>query len=335
LYCIPILKTCFVRYPHKFKILPMYFSLWNFDDSEENNKFSFYFNEALRALNEERYETAISFLDLVLEVKPDHFCAHGFKANIYNKIGQYEKALEELEKQKALRKDDFGDDYSYDRGIALQGLNRHEEAIKEYHKYVRFFNWAPTGYILRAKSYFFIHQYTKCIRDLKRALRKRAVNERDPSVYLFLGAAFFYTHRYKKALSCFARSLKFLPESGMTFFYRGLILFNRKKWKQSIKEMSRAEWFDENYASQASFVRLLARLVSGKITAVKNDIEKFGGNYAELEALLKRHKISKLKITPAKSGHWHFPGMEEDFEVKIEMRPRHSAKRNRPRKSHT
>lgn len=263
------------------------------DSTEKQRKLAYYFSEALDALRDHHDEKALRFLDLVIELEPDYGYAHGMRGNIYMQLGQFEKAIEELEKQRALTPHDFWE-FSLDYADTLQALQRHKEAIKAYHNFIKYFAWSRTGYIQRAKSYFFLDQHTKCIRDIKHALKmRRRERTHDPSCYYFLGASYFHSGKYDEALHYLAKAVRLHPENALAYYYRGIIFFTRKQWKRSIDSLSRAEWFSETLAKEAALFRFLARLMTGDKHATKNDLQKLEATMPGIKMLLKnRQKVS-------------------------------------------
>lgn len=78
------------------------------------------------------YEKAVEYLDKVISLNPEDFVAYNDLGSIYESLGAYEKAIEELKKSI-----EINDNYHlshFNLGVVYKALGRYEEAIEEYKK---------------------------------------------------------------------------------------------------------------------------------------------------------------------------------------------------------
>jgi tetratricopeptide (TPR) repeat protein len=122
----------------------------------------------------ERYAQAIADYTRAIELKPDSFYAYSGRGQVRAEIGEYVKALEDLDRALGIgTEDSIAEAYARNgRGLACGGLRRYQEAFKEFDASI---DRSPDNgwvYYNRAQVYERMEEFGKAREDYQTALEK-------------------------------------------------------------------------------------------------------------------------------------------------------------------
>jgi tetratricopeptide (TPR) repeat protein len=180
--------------------------------------------------------------DKILE-NPDDPMAYKGLADQYLELGMPDNALKVLDKGVALFPEMI--QLRFNRGLALDRLNRSEAARKEY-KWVleRKPNHLGACHNL-GQIYFNEHQSEKTIELLNRGID---MGLRYPAVFLLLGRAYEASGNWEKALVNFDSVLEIQPDYPNVNYHKAVIFLNRKMYDAALDALEREIEIGSNVA---------------------------------------------------------------------------------------
>jgi tetratricopeptide (TPR) repeat protein len=142
-----------------------------------------------------QYEKALDDLNRAIQLDPNRAPAYNRRGNIYQKLGQYEQALADYKRAIQLNPEDIT---SYNnRGNIYANLGQYEKALADYERVVHLNPDDAITYNNRGTTYHDMGQYEQAIADFNEAIR---LNPDYASAYNNRGNAYAILGQYEQAI---------------------------------------------------------------------------------------------------------------------------------------
>lgn len=212
----------------------------------------------------EKYEEAFKDIEQALEINENSDLAYATLGEIYLRLRNYKKALENFNKaitlnnlnndaligkinvllltenikeaeklaDEAIEKDATNDGFYYIRGLVYNYKGKYEKAINEFDHALQL---SPTKnlfniYLNRGASKFIIQEYNEALEDLNMAIE---LNPYNSSAYHSRGRVYYETEDYENAITDFKKSLETDPENPVIFYNLGMALLRSDKTRDA------------------------------------------------------------------------------------------------------
>lgn len=194
----------------------------------------YYFFRANAYNDLSQFDKAIADLNKVIELNPKFAMAYNDLGNIYNHSKQYDKALDAYNKAISINPN-IADSY-YGRGNYYFNLKQYDNAIADYTKSISL-NPAYIGYAIRGRSYYYLQQYGNAITDLDKAI---SLNPNYELAYYFRGKSYLMSNKYDKAIDDFSKAISLNPNVDSTYTYRGTAYFRLYDNEKALADLNKA-----------------------------------------------------------------------------------------------
>ena len=136
-----------------------------------------YFDRAYAYIRLKQYDLAKKDLETQLEYKPNHLISKANLANAKTELGLYEEAIIDF---KSLLNSDIQDKYILLENVAnlYQKLENYEQALEYINKSLKKKKKYNLGYLRRALIYSDLEQKEKACQDLKKAIKLKVQKEK-------------------------------------------------------------------------------------------------------------------------------------------------------------
>ncbi|WP_353931518.1 tetratricopeptide repeat protein [Okeanomitos corallinicola TIOX110] len=201
----------------------------------DSNKANLIFELGNLLYSAEEYETAITFYEQELKIKPDDNYAWYNRGNSLLILGRNEEAILSYDQALKIRPND---NYAWhNRGNALQNLGRNEEAISCYDKSLEIqpnysYCWYYRGNALRnlGRNEEAILSYNQSIK----------FNPQDSYAWNNLGIALRNLGRYEEAVMSYDQALKINHHDHYSWYNRGIALRKLKRNEEAVISYNQA-----------------------------------------------------------------------------------------------
>ena len=186
-------------------------------------------------LDSGRYEDAIEFFDMGIQLNPDDPGIHNNKGNALFKMKRYREAIEEYDK--AIERDPNNPDYHYNKGIALSKLGKYEEAIEEYDKAIELNPKDPYYHYNKGNALLDSKRHQEAIEEYDKAIE---LNPKDPSFHNNKGNALNMLQRHQEAIEEYDKAIELNPNNPDYHKNKGLTLYMMQRYQEAIWEFDKA-----------------------------------------------------------------------------------------------
>jgi tetratricopeptide (TPR) repeat protein len=164
------------------------------------------------------YRQALEDLNRAIEIKPGYAEAYVNRGNAYNGLGNYRQAIEDYDRAIEIKP---GCAEAYvNRGNAYNGLGNYRQAIEDCDRAIEIKPGYAEAYVNRGLAYFFFGNYRQAIEDLNRAIE---INPGLAQAYNNGGNAYFFFGNYRQALEYLNRAIEINPGFAQAYNNRGRI----------------------------------------------------------------------------------------------------------------
>jgi len=190
------------------------------------------------------WENGLSVWSYVIEKQPGKVSiAYTNLGSVYQKMGQFDKAMENYEKAITLDPNDY---LAYiNRGVIFDKVGQFDRAIESYGKAMMSNPADYKAYYNRGLTYDKIGRLNDAIEDFQRATR---LNANDPRVHNNLGILYNKAGMYDRAIEALYNAIALEPGNPVTYNNRGLTYTYSGQYNKAIEDFSRAILLDKNYA---------------------------------------------------------------------------------------
>ncbi len=170
---------------------------------------------------QEKFQEAIGYYGKAIgmvPVTPDHVRAYNYRGLAHDKLGQYEKAIEDF--NQAVRLDRHDISAYKNRGLTYAKMGLHQLALENFQAAVRINPLDADVYKNRGITYAGLGQYQNALDDFQKAL---TLVPDDFRVYYNRGVAYTELRRYREAFEDFNTAVRLKPDYAEAYSYRGAI----------------------------------------------------------------------------------------------------------------
>ncbi|MFN6528088.1 CHAT domain-containing protein [Nostoc sp. ChiSLP03a] len=152
-----------------------------------------------------------------------------------NKLQRYEEAVASYDQ--ALKINPNNDKTWYIRGIALRNLKRYEEAIESYHQALKINPNNDEAWYIRGIALGILKRYEEAIESYNQALK---INPNNDKAWYIRGIALRNLKRYEEAIESYHQALKINPNNDKTWYIRGINLGILERYEEAIESYDQA-----------------------------------------------------------------------------------------------
>ncbi len=198
------------------------------------------------AFAEERkhVEQEIPYLNRAIELKPDYARAYGSRGNAYNRLRNYQRAIQDCSQAIGL---DSTYAYAYDnRGYAYLTLGKYRQAIQDFDHSIELDPTYAKAYHNRGYAYDGLGDHQRAVQDYNQALKF----EPDPNnsrEYDSRGFTYMRMGEYQRAIQDFDRAIELDPDFVKAHENRGNSYLSLSEYQRAIQDFDRAIKLDPNY----------------------------------------------------------------------------------------
>lgn len=160
-----------------------------------------------------------------ISLDPKSAEAHSLRGTCYDLVGDYEKALRDLDD--AVQLDPQNANRYINRGNAYRDVDRSSQALKDYKYALRLDPNNIGAYVNRANIYNDLGQYDNALKDSNSAIELVKAGSRlqpllEPIIYTNRGRAYLGQGQFDKAVTDFSKVISFDPRisPGTAFHFR-------------------------------------------------------------------------------------------------------------------
>ena len=220
----------------------------------------------IKALQEERYDTALEYFKKEVADNPQNGYAWSLIAIISNENDDLDYALESINKAIPLFKNDKEALYRAYRERSYIYLNRDEQkkALSDLTMLIKLEPDSTNGYKLRGNYYYETGSYKKSNADFREVVR---LAPDETSGYMGIGRNLIALKEYDKAIAEFNHCMEISPEYCQPYSFRGEAYYLQDKLDEAAHDAFRALELD--YDRKAwDLVSVLADTIYSKIDSM-------------------------------------------------------------------
>ena len=182
-----------------------------------------------------QYQQAIEDLNKTISLKPDYADAYNSRGNAYGNLGQYRQAIEDYNKAIGL-KPDYADAYN-SRGTAYAKLGQYRQAIEDYNKAIGLKPDYADAYNNRGNAYLERGNYQQAIENYNKAIE---INPKVAYAYCNRGIAYADLGNYKQAIEDYNKAIEINPKDADTYHNKGVAYYKLGNYQQAIEDYNKA-----------------------------------------------------------------------------------------------
>ncbi len=256
------------------------------------------------------WKDTISLFKHMLDLAPNSASMHCSLAAKYIHIGQYDKAIELL--NRAIAIDSTEGRAYFNLGIVYFRLNRYNESRDVLQKAVRFSPKCDT-YTALGEVYAALGEYDMAVSFLKQAI---AVNPSKSQAYFILGKAYLRLNRYQDSIDILQKAISISPKYTDAYIVLGFANASLGKFREEIAACKKAIELDpcssdayillgSAYGKLNQFPEALEAYKQAERIAPQNPQVRYGLGFFYLktgdkDSALKQYEILK-QIDPARA----------------------------------
>lgn len=209
---------------------------------KDNNNVDLLFSKA-NCLNDlDQTNEAIIIYDYIITIRKDFYLAYGARGISFSKLGQKEKALDDLnyslkfERKKAIL-------FTQRALIHIENQN-FESALTDLNKALKIDKQSEVARINRACVLRMLGERGKALKDIQKS---EANIELNAEGYLQKGIIHFKNNDNEKALECYNKSIGIEPNLVEAIYSRALVHCRLEDFQKSIEDLNRAMEVDNSH----------------------------------------------------------------------------------------
>lgn len=199
--------------------------------------------EALQLHQSGNFSEAQKIYTEILNTQPTNFSALQLTGMVYLQTGQHQAAIDYLNKAIQVNPQ-FAACY-INRGIALQALQRFDEALQSYDAAIRIQPDYVEAYSNRGVTLNALKQYDEALASYEKAI---TIKPTYADAYSNKGNTLHELKRYEEALICYQKALDLKPEFPDALLNQGNTLQDLKRFEEAITSYEKAITYKPDYA---------------------------------------------------------------------------------------
>jgi tetratricopeptide (TPR) repeat protein len=133
---------------------------------------------------------------------------------------EYEAALKDFDTLVYRFGKETGADILNKRGMAYFGLEKYEEALRDYNEAIRLEPGSADFYAIRSLAHIKLNNGDACLADLNQAIK---INPRHKAAYIRRGGLFTATGRFQDAVDDYSRAIEIAPRDSDAYGKRAYV----------------------------------------------------------------------------------------------------------------
>jgi len=183
-----------------------------------------------------KWKDDMTLWSYVIEKQPESVpIAYYNRALIFDKMGRFDKAIEDYDK--AIAVNPFWSAAYYNRALIFDRMGRFDKAIEDYDKAIALNPSDPNAYYNRALIFDRMGRFDKAIEDYDKAI---ALNPSDPNAYNNRGTVFYKMGRFDKAIEDYDKAIALNPSWSEVYYNRGIVFYNMQRFDRTIADFKNA-----------------------------------------------------------------------------------------------
>ncbi|MFQ6083570.1 MAG: sulfatase-like hydrolase/transferase [Candidatus Aminicenantia bacterium] len=261
-------------------------------------------HEAIAAYSRGNSHQAIEIFNTILKRRPTFSLIYSQLSFIYHEIGQFEKAIETLEKALSLGLEN--ESILSKLGVCLQEVGKLDRSIEileitvdKYPQHVEAYNYLGI-------SYWRSGQFEKAIKTFEKLL---FLDSNYASGYNNLGSVYLSKRQYDLAKKQFKKAIKYDPNLAGPYNGLGVVYANKGDYNQAIENWKKAVELDNKQYDALYNLGILLTKMDKFEEAIKY-LEQFVATAPEYKYATDIEKMKKLiaRIKQVTSSRSHIPG---------------------------
>ncbi len=224
--------------------------------------------KAVQAYDAKDYTKATAFCLTAIELEPNLAIAYGIIGLVYNAGGEYNKAIESLNKELDL-KPGYSPAYN-NLGYAYVSKGEYNKAIECFNKAIALDPNDPLAYYNLGIAYRKKGEYDKAIESYIKAI---ALNPNFAMAYNNLGIVYRRKGEYDKAIESYIKAIALDPNDAEAYNNLGNVHSDKGEYTKAIHYYDEAIAIDQKY-SVAYYNRGLCYEKLGRLNDAKRDYAK-------------------------------------------------------------
>ncbi len=202
-----------------------------------------YLHHAAIYLNMGEYEKAVQQLDRALESDPTCIQAYYDRGLAYAQWQHYEQAIADF--SRAIELDPRYADAYYNRGLMRARQGDFEQALADYDQAIALNPDAPLVYNSRGNVYHRHKDYARALADYDQAIQR---NPAYAEAYINRGLTYAAQEEYQHAIADYNQAIALNPENAVAYNYRGQAYMRLQQYAQALEDYTQAVTLDPHYA---------------------------------------------------------------------------------------
>jgi tetratricopeptide (TPR) repeat protein len=125
----------------------------------------------------------------------------------------------------------------YNRALIFDKMGRFDKAIEDYDKAIAVNPFWSAAYYNRALIFDRMGRFDKAIEDYDKAI---ALNPSDPNAYNNRGTVFYKMGRFDKAIEDYDKAIALNPSWSEVYYNRGIVFYNMQRFDRTIADFKNA-----------------------------------------------------------------------------------------------
>lgn len=212
-------------------------------DTDANN----YFYKGFNADENGKFEEAIQYYSLYLEIFPDDYEVYCNRGLAFSRIRDYNNALSDFDK--AIQISPTYINAWNNRGVVNMRLRKFDKAIIDFNSVLEIDLLNELAYHNRGIAYMNLNEYETALTNFFKAIE---INPKYSDVYNDIGEIYTIRKNYKEAISNFNRAIEINPNKAVPFCNRGLAYRSIEEYQKAISDFNIAIQIDPFYSEAYS-----------------------------------------------------------------------------------
>jgi tetratricopeptide (TPR) repeat protein len=177
------------------------------------------------------WNNSITLWSYELNKYPDLWLAYYNRAHAYTSLGDYQRALKDLDK--AIQyKPKYAQAY-YVRAINYIGLGDYQQALKDLDTTIKFDPQSTQTYHIRANVYAKMENHHEALRDLDKVIE---IDHNNFTAYNDRGLSYFALGKLKEAIADYSKAITLNPGYSVYYYNRGTAYFKIGENAEAIRD---------------------------------------------------------------------------------------------------
>lgn len=205
------------------------------------DNFEKYFEMAVKAQEEEDFETTLKYLDKALEIEKDNIHCLFSKAMTLGELGRNDEAITLFTNIINRNEPEFSDfmHYAYySRGLVYDSMDDTDRAIKDFSKSISINPDIAEAYYQRAVCLFDIEDNINALDDLDKAIE---IEDDYFEAFFARGHVYVEMNEFEKAVKDFSkiiRDRKDDPDNSSVYLSRAMCFYELEEFEKALKDLN-------------------------------------------------------------------------------------------------